>query len=208
MRRTTLGAGLALLALATAGCRQDMHDQPKVEPLEASRFFADGRGSRALPTGTVPRGGLRDDDWLYRGVGPEGTFAVEPPFEVTREVVERGRERFEIFCSPCHGRAGDGQGMIVARGFKRPETFHQDRLRSVPLGYYFDVMTNGFGQMSDYRAQVPVEDRWAIALYIQALQLSQQAPADRLKPEERERLAAPAAAPAAPATEAAEGTHR
>ena len=183
--------GLALTVLVTAGCRQDMHDQPKVEPLEASRFFADGRGSRPLPAGTVARGQLRADDALYRGVGVDGSFAVEPPLEPTAALLGRGRERYEIFCSPCHGRAGDGRGMIVQRGFKRPESFHQQRLREMPIGYFFDVMTNGFGQMSDYRAQIGVEDRWAIALYVQALQLAQHAPAERLTDAERQRLSAP-----------------
>ena len=205
MRRlaTFFLAGLALVA--TAGCRQDMHDQPKIEPLEASRFFPDGRGARPIPANTVARGGLREDAHLYRGVDAAGAFATASPLPVDRAFLERGRERFEIFCSPCHGRVGDGTGMIVERGFKSPESFHQERLRAMPLGYYFDVMTNGFGQMSDYRAQVPVEDRWAIASYIQALQLSQFAPIDALSAEERERVAAP---PAPEPADAPEGTHR
>lgn len=203
-----LGSARALLALAcaigVAGCRQDMHDQPKIEPFEENDFFADGRGSRIPPAGTVARGELREDDWLYRGIGADGRFAGEPPVEVGADLLARGRQRFEIYCSPCHGRTGDGQGMIVRRGFKRPESFHQERLRGMPVGYYFDVMTNGFGQMSDYRAQVSVEDRWAIATYIQALQLSQYAPADILEADERDRLDAP---PTQPQPDAPQGGH-
>lgn len=191
-RHRCVGAGLApMLALAMlvlTACRQDMHDGPKYEPLEESRFFADGQASRALPAGTVARGQLRADDALYRGVGPHGGFATELPVPVTRALLERGRERFEIFCSPCHGRTGDGRGMIVQRGFKAPQSFHQERLRNMPVGYYFDVMTNGFGQMSSYASQVPVEDRWAIAAWVQILQLAQHAPADRLSATERARL--------------------
>ncbi|MEZ5331826.1 MAG: cytochrome c [Thermoanaerobaculia bacterium] len=184
--------GLSLLALAA--CRQDMHDAPKYEPLEESRFFADGQASRPLIAGTVARGHLRDDDRLYRGVGSDGSFVTELPVEVDRDLLLRGRQRFEIYCSPCHGRTGDGRGMIVQRGFKSPQTFHQDRVRNMPVGYYFDVMTNGFGQMSSYASQVPVEDRWAIAAWVQTLQLARHAPAQRLSAEERARLSAPESA--------------
>ncbi len=182
----SVGAGLAparvtvtvaLLALtALTGCRQDMHDQPKYEPLETSAFFSDGRASRQPVPGTVARGELRDDDHLYRGLDANGELAATLPMPVTAEALTRGRERFDIFCSPCHGRAGDGRGMIVRRGFKQPESFHQDRLRDVPVGYFFEVATNGFGQMSGYSAQIPVKDRWAIGAYIRALQLSRNAP--------------------------------
>jgi hypothetical protein len=179
---------LALAMMVLTGCRQDMHDAPKLEPFEESRFFADGQASRLLPAGTVARGQLRADDLLYRGVGPDGGFATELPLPVTRALLERGRERFDIFCSPCHGRTGDGRGMIVQRGFKAPQSFHQERLRNMPIGYTFDVMTKGFGQMSSYAGQVPVEDRWAIAAWVQTLQLARHAPADRLSAAERTRL--------------------
>jgi cytochrome c len=182
-RKATL-ALLALLAVTGAACRQDMHDTPRVEANEATDAFADGRGNRPLVENTVARGWLNDDEQLTTGkVG--GAPVDEFPFPVTRELLERGQDRFDAFCSPCHGRTGQGNGMVVQRGLKVPPSFHEDRLRTSPVGYYFDVMTNGFGVMLDYRAQVNVEDRWAIAAYIRALQLSQRAnltdvPADKV----------------------------
>ncbi len=165
-----------------------MHDQAKYEPYEASDFFADGLSSRRPVEGTVARGWLREDSHLYRGIGADGSFAKTLPVPATRDLLARGRERFEIFCSPCHGRVGDGRGMIVERGFKQPASFHDPRLRAMPVGYFFDVQTNGFGQMSSYASQVPVADRWAIAAYIQALQLSQNVPVEKLSRDERELL--------------------
>jgi mono/diheme cytochrome c family protein len=188
----------ALLLVVTA-CRQDMHDAARLDPLEESDFFADGVGSRTPPAGTVARGWLRADEHLHRGAGAEGGFATTTPMPLTRALLERGRDRFDIYCSPCHGRTGEGQGMIVGRGFQRPTTLHEERLRQMPVGYFFDVMTNGFGQMSSYAAQVPVEDRWAIAAYIQALQLARHAPAAALDAEQRALLDTPPAAPLAPA---------
>lgn len=177
---------LALLLLLGA-CRQDMHDAPKYEPLEQSDFFGDGLSARPLPAGTVARGHLRLDEHLYAGkVG--GDFAPTFPFAVDREVLLRGKERFEIFCSPCHGRAGNGQGMVVQRGMKQPQTFHSQRLRDMPPGYFFDVMTRGFGVMYPYASRVPVHDRWAIVAYIRALQYSQNAPLQDLTEEDRRRL--------------------
>ncbi len=189
------GAALALLllaAIAAAGCRQDMHDQPKLRPYRASTFFADGSGMRPLPAHTVARGDLRDDKMLYYGKGPDGSMAWEMPYPMTRARLVRGRERFDIFCSPCHGRLGDGRGMVVQRGLKQPPSFHDPRLRFAPPGYFFDIMTNGFGVMPSYAAQVPPEDRWAIFAYIRALQLSQNVEVARLSPEELARLDAPA----------------
>lgn len=187
--RTSLATvALAVAALLTVGCRQDMHDQAKYEPYEVSDFFTDGRASRLPVPGTVARGWLREDPHLYRGIGPDGGFATTLPMPLSRELVERGHQRYDIFCSPCHGRLGDGLGMIVQRGFKQPASFHEARLREMPYGYYFDVMTNGFGEMSSYRAQVPVEDRWAIAAYVRALQLSRQVPQDQLTAAERREL--------------------
>jgi mono/diheme cytochrome c family protein len=176
-------AAVALAALATAACRQDMHDAPRYEALEQSTFFTDGRSSRMPVANTVARGQLREDEHLYTGkVG--GQPATEFPMPVTAAVMARGQERFNVFCSPCHDRTGSGNGMIVQRGFRRPPSYHEERLRSAPVGYFFDVMTNGFGAMQDYAAQVPVADRWAIAAYIRALQLSHvgtidDVPADR-----------------------------
>lgn len=185
--RGRTAAVLALL-LAALGCRQDMHDQAKYEPYEESDFFADGQASRPSVPGTVARGWLREDDHLYRGLGPDGGFASTLPMPLSRALVERGRQRFDIFCSPCHGRTGDGNGMIVQRGFKRPPSLHEERLRDMPFGYFFDVMTNGFGQMSSYAAQVPVEDRWAIAAYVRALQSSRHVDVASLPEADRQLL--------------------
>jgi len=182
-----VAAALAATLLA-GGCRQDMHDQPKYRALRQSDFFPDQRAARPLVEGTVARGLLNDDDLLNTGK-VNGQLAAEFPFPVTAEVVARGRERFDIFCSPCHDRTGGGNGMIVRRGYRRPPTFHQDRLRQVPPGHFVDVMTNGFGAMPDYRAQVPARDRWAIAAYIRALQLSENATLSEVPPGERDTLA-------------------
>lgn len=161
------------LLLALVGCRQDMHDGPKIEPLESHPFFDDGQGARQLPAGTVPRGFLREDAHLYEGKDASGAFAAALPMALDRALLERGQQRYGIFCAPCHDMTGNGRGMIVRRGYKQPESYHTDRLRAMPVGYYFDVITNGFGVMPTYAVQVPVEDRWAIAAYIRALQLSQ-----------------------------------
>jgi hypothetical protein len=171
--RKLLPAVLALVAL-TAGCRLDMHLQPYYRPLAKSDFFNDDRSARLPVEGTVARGDLRDDAYLYTGkIG--NALGDYMPFPVTKEVLERGRERFNITCTPCHGRVGDGNGFIPTRGFRQPPSFHIDRLRKAPIAYFFDVDTNGFGVMPDYAAQVAVRDRWCIAAYIRALQLSQNA---------------------------------
>jgi cytochrome c553 len=170
------------------GCRQDMHDQPRSEPLSLSDFFADQRSARPLVAGTVARGHLDEDTHLYTGM-VDDDLALTFPFEVTAEVVARGRERFEIFCTPCHGRTGRGDGMVVRRGFKRPTSFHDERLRGEPPGYYFGVITQGFGAMSSYAAQVPASDRWAIIAYVRALQLSQHATLEDVPAERRGELA-------------------
>jgi mono/diheme cytochrome c family protein len=167
------GAFVSLAALL-AGCRLDMHDQPKFKPLRENDFYTDRRSSRPLIGGTVARGQLDADTYLYTGKinNREGDTM---PFPVTPAVLARGRERFNIYCAPCHSQLGDGNGMIVQRGFKRPPSYHIDRLRQAPIGHFYNVMTNGYGAMADYSAQVPVTDRWAIAAYIRALQLSQKA---------------------------------
>jgi len=166
---------LVLLAvLALAGCRQDMHDQPRFKPLQQSDFFTDMRSSRTPVDGTVARGDLREDTYFYTGkIGTSpGDYL---PFPVTQEVLARGQERFNIYCAPCHSRLGDGNGMIVQRGLRHPPSYTTERLRKAPLGYFFDVITNGFGAMPDYSAQIPPRDRWNIVAYVRALQLSQAA---------------------------------
>ena len=179
----------AVLGVLCAGeaCRQDMHDQPKYIPLRQSAFFSDARSARPMVEGTVARGHLRDDDLLFTG-RMNGTDATVFPFRIDARVMSRGRERFNIYCSPCHGRTGQGDGMVVQRGYRRPPTFHQDRLRDAPVGHFFDVMTNGFGAMPDYAAQIVAADRWAIIAYVRALQLSEHATAADVPPSERARI--------------------
>lgn len=180
-------AVVIVAAVFVAGCRQDMHDTPRYEVYEASAFFSDGRASRAFPTGTVARGQLRADDHLYTG-RVNGEFVETFPFAVSHGDLERGRQRYNVFCAPCHGGLGDGNGMVVQRGLRQAATYHQDRLRAEKIGYFFDVITNGFGAMQGYAEQVPVRDRWLIAAYIRALQLSQHAPLDAVRPGDRPRL--------------------
>jgi len=156
------------------GCRLDMHDQPKYKPLRMSDFYADKRSERPIIEGTVARGQLKEDTYFYTGkIG--NTLGEEFPFPITQQVLERGRQRFNIYCSPCHSELGDGNGMIVQRGLRRPPSYHIERLRKAPVGHFFDVITNGFGAMPDYAVQIPVKDRWAIIAYIRALQASQNA---------------------------------
>ncbi len=189
------GAVLVLLATAVTACRQDMHDQPKYRPLRESEIFADKRSARPLVAGTVARGTLREDAVLYTGkVGND--FVTEIPVTVTAELLERGQTQYQVFCSPCHGRTGRGDGMVVQRGFKKPSSYHTDRLRQMPIGYLYDVMTNGFGAMSDYSAQVPPPERWAIAAYVRALQYSQYAPAADVPMDKHGELDQSLAAPA------------
>jgi len=179
---------LAALCLLLAGCRQGLYNQQKVRPYRESTLFADGSGMRPIPAGTVARGHLRDDKALYAGVGPDGKLLNELPVPLSKQLLLRGQERFNIYCSPCHGRTGNGVGMIVRRGFKKPASFHIDRLKNERVGYFFDVMTHGFGQMSSYASQVSAGDRWAIAAYLRALQLSQAAPAAMLSDADRKEL--------------------
>jgi len=190
-------AALVALALVALGCRQDMHDQPRLEALEESAFFVNGMASRDLPAGTVAWGHLREDTRLYEGKSESGDFIETLPVAITRELLDRGRSRYEIYCSVCHDSTGGGRGMIVRRGFKQPPPLYEQRLRDMPAGYFYDVITHGFGLMSSYATQIPVDDRWAIVAYLRALQLSQTAvlaelPAE-LQEEFRHALAAPAA---------------
>jgi hypothetical protein len=172
---TKLGLGGALAGtMLLAGCRQDMHNQPKFVPQRGTTFFADGRSARPQVEETVARGQLGQNDYFHTGMldGKEGNAL---PFPVTMAVLERGQERYNIYCTPCHSRVGNGVGMIVERGYARAGNFHTARLQAAPLGHFFNVMTNGYGAMPDYSAQVTPEDRWAIVAYIRALQLSQNA---------------------------------
>lgn len=232
-----------LPVLFLSGCRQDMHDQPKYEPLEPINdigSITDGRASRPVVEGTVARGSLDDDPYVLAaraGAGPQGGplqgagaaapniqqqapssqvdanvggqgmtpgaqaaqiqaaqgqtgqgFSNTFPFPITVEVMNRGEQRYNIFCSMCHDRTGSGSGMVVRRGYRKPPSFHEDRLRQAPAGYFFDVITNGFGAMPDYSAQINPRDRWAIVAYIRALQLSQRATIEDVPPEERAKL--------------------
>ena len=189
MKRASAAASLVLAVAIGAACRQDMHDQPKFRGYRGTKFFPDGRSARPAIPDTVARGMLREDAAYYTGKAG-GKPVAELPMPVTAELLSRGRERFDIFCSPCHDRTGSGLGMVVRRGYRRPNSFHTDRLRESPVGYFYDVMTNGFGAMSDYSAQIPPEDRWAIAAYIRALQLSQRAKLTDVPEEERAKLSA------------------
>jgi len=164
-----------------------MYDQPRYKPLGKSDFFADNRQARPPVEGTVARGMLRADSRLY--AGKEGNALVSVfPLPVTRPLLERGRQRYNIFCAPCHDRTGAGNGMVVQRGYRQPPSFHIDRLREQPVGHFFDVITNGLGAMPDYAAQISVEDRWAIVAYVRALQLSQGARVADVPPESRAEL--------------------
>jgi len=173
---SAMGAMAAMLVLA--GCRQDMQDQPKFVPQRGTSFFADGRSARPQVLNTVARSQMHENEYFYTGMvgGKEGDGF---PIALTPEVMQRGQERYNIYCTPCHSRVGNGDGMIVQRGYRPAGNFHTDRLRNAPLGHFFSVMTNGYGAMPDYSAQLTPEDRWAVVAYIRALQLSQNAkPAD------------------------------
>lgn len=198
MKRSALMcAGIGLLL---AGCHTDLWTQQKTGPLEESKFFEDGLASRPLVEGTVARGHLRADDAFFRGRDEKGKLITQMPIAVTKELVERGQERFNAFCSPCHGRLGDGNGMISQRGFavkRPPASYHTDRLRQMPVGHFYDVITNGYGAMYPYASRVEPEDRWAITAYIRALQLSQNGKASDVPAEEMTKINNPqAAAPA------------
>jgi hypothetical protein len=179
---------LLLCVPALTGCRRDMFTQPSKRPLDKSDFFRDNHmASRPLVPNTVARGHLDEDEEFYHGM--HGTNLVDTfPIPITREVLERGRERFDIYCAPCHGRTGDGRGMIVQRGFPPPPSYHIDRLRQAPVGHFFDVITRGYGMMFSYASRVDPKDRWAIAAYIRVLQTSQNTPAASLTPTERAKL--------------------
>ncbi len=191
--RNKFGVVVLLLGVCLVGgaCRQDMQDQPKMKPYRGSSFFGDGLAMRQPIEGTIPRGYLRSDKALFTGKkekSAQSTSSSAPaggnqnpytddtdtfPFPITEETVQRGRERYNIFCSTCHGLTGNGDGMIVRRGYRKAANFHEDRLRQAPVGHFFDAITNGWGAMPSYAPQVPVQDRWAIIAYIRALQLAE-----------------------------------
>lgn len=180
-------AALAVAMVVLSGCRLDMHVQPKYLPYAPTTFFADGRSERQPVPGTVARGQLRLDDLLFTG-SENGAEATRFPFPITRADLERGRERYNIYCTPCHDYSGSGNGMIVQRGFPHPPSFHTDRLRQVPVGHFFGVMTNGFGRMYSYSDRVDVGDRWRIAAYIRVLQLSRNGTVDDVPEADRAQL--------------------
>lgn len=196
-KRTIYCILLSAFCLLAVGCRYDMQDQPRYKPFKKSDFFNDGKAMRELPAGTVARGMLREDKVFYTGkklnIDPNAAANVQTttnaagntlvssfpndiekmPVPLTRELLERGEQRYKVFCIVCHGPVGNGDGMIVRRGFTKPPTYNDDRLRNAPDGHFFDVMTNGWGKMSSYASQIPPADRWAIVAYIRALQVSQ-----------------------------------
>ncbi|MBI2816896.1 MAG: cytochrome c [Acidobacteria bacterium] len=164
-----------------------MHTQPRYNPLDESSFFGDDKSARPVVAGTVARGQLRTNELLYTGK-VNGQFADQFPFPITRDDLQRGKERYNIYCTPCHGQGGEGHGMIVQRGFSPPPSYHIERLRKAPAGHYFDVMTNGFGKMYSYASRIAPEDRWRITAYIRALQLSQWATLEDVPESERRQL--------------------
>jgi len=181
--------GVVLALLTISGCHSDMYDQPRYEPAEKTEFFDDQRTMRPVVANTIARGQLREDDAYFTGKVSDA-FVSELPAQVklSETLLARGQERFNIYCSNCHDRVGTGNGMIVQRGFPRPPTYHSDRLRGMPVGYFFEVMTHGYGTMYPFNNQVSVADRWAIAAYIRALQLSQHATLDEISSSERTEL--------------------
>jgi mono/diheme cytochrome c family protein len=179
-----LAAGL----LPCAGCHTDMREQPRYDSLEASSFFADGQAARPLVEGTIPYRGTFSENEAFDTGKENGEFVAELPVEVDRALVERGEQRFNIYCSPCHSFTGDGDGMIVRRGYRRPPSYHIERLRNAPAGHFFDVMTHGFGAMPSYAVQIEPRDRWAIVAYIRVLQLSQHAQLDDVPESARNQL--------------------
>ena len=207
-RMREIAIGLSLVALFLSGCRQDMQDQPKYKGLRGSTFFADGRGSRMPVANTVARGNLRDDQYYYTGK-INGLAANQLPerllkedFKSMSELLARGQQRYQVYCTPCHSRVGDGNGMIPQRAGNtgatsafRPPSYHEDRIKKMPLGHFYDVMTNGFGVMLNYSAQINPRDRWAIAAYVRALQLSQDAKITDVPESERDKIQDMAAPP-------------
>ena len=181
------GKWLVIALIALAACRQKMSNQPRYDPLEPSDFFADHMSARPRVPGTVARGEVAVVGFLASGK-MNGADGDGYPFPITPAVMNRGQERYNIYCSPCHGRLGDGNGMIPSRGYRRPPSYHTEALRAAKTGHFFDVMTNGFGAMPSYAPQIPVQDRWAIIAYIRALQLAHNGTINDLTPDQRGKL--------------------
>jgi len=184
---------LCILPLLLTGCRQDMHDAPRYQPLAESAIWRNGMAALPIVQGTVARGHLNDDTQLFEGK-VDGQPATTFPFPITKAELDRGQERYNVYCSPCHDRTGTGNGMVVQRGYRQAASFHIDRLRAIPPGYIFDVISNGFGVMPDYRMQIPADDRWRIVAYIRALQLSRHATTADVPAGDVSKLDEPAAA--------------
>lgn len=183
-QKTLLAFALVGAGFALAGCHTDMWQQPKLAPLDESAFHSDGQSSRPLPAHAVARGHLRNDDAFFTG-RENGKLVEVIPMKVDKDLLDRGHERFKIYCVPCHGQLGDGQGMIAKRGFtlRRPVgNYHTDRLRKMPVGHFYDVITNGYGTMYSYASRIEPQDRWAIVAYVRALQFSQYAANDQVSP--------------------------
>jgi mono/diheme cytochrome c family protein len=178
---------ILVIALLFAACRPDMMNQPKAKPLSKSDFFSDQANARPIPPHTIEHGGARDNTPFYTGL-TNATYVTQLPVKLTPELLSRGRERFNAMCAECHDRTGSGSGMVVQRGFPQPPSYHVPRLRNAPIGHFFDVITNGYGVMYPYATRVEPEDRWAIAAYIRALQLSHNIKASELPPIEQQKL--------------------
>jgi mono/diheme cytochrome c family protein len=179
--------GLLLLAVLLSSCRQDMYNQPKAKLDSETEFFSDGTNARPIPPHTVQRGDARENEAFYTGLTNEALVA-QLPLRLTPDLLTRGRERFDIYCAICHGAIGNGSGQVVQRGFPAPTSLHIDRLRNAPIGHFYDVVTNGYGVMYSYASRLEPKDRWAIAAYIRALQLSQNAKVSELPPNDRQQL--------------------
>ena len=187
MRNRIFIAGSSLLLLALTACRDDMHNQPRYKPLAASEFFGDRRSARPEVEGTIARGQLRIDEARYTGK-IAGEDITEFPIPITKADIERGQARFNVYCTPCHGRLGDGNGMVVMRGFRQPPSYYSQRLMDAPLGHFYDVISNGFGAMASYASRVTSDDRWRVIAYIRALQLSESAKLSDVPADQRQNL--------------------
>lgn len=181
-------SALLMLMLVVGACSQKMRDQPKLNPDEPTTWFANGTSSQPLVADTVPRGFVESDLEFYTGKDASGKDVTVLPFPITKQDLERGQQRFDIYCAPCHGRVGNGSGIVPLRGFPGPPSYHQDRLRNAPDGHLFDVITNGYGNMPSYGTQIPTRDRWDIVAYIRVLQFSQHANVNDLPAEDRQKL--------------------
>lgn len=187
LKNKLLLAAAALSIVALTACREDMQDEPKYKPLAESDFFSDHRSARPMVEGTVARGHLRIDEARYTGK-VDGQEIDQFPIPIAKADIERGQERFNIYCSPCHSRIGDGEGMIVLRGYRQAATYYDAKLMKAPVGHFFDVITNGFGVMPSYASRIEPDDRWRIAAYIKALQLSETASVNDVPADQRQKM--------------------